>query len=641
MKQFFLLGALCLISYQSMAAVGDTTFVQGNIVNLNYYNNFDSTIVFPNGTKSYQKIIMIFTLGKYSCPPGTQYCSDWDYTVQNFLMTKTGDTVELGRLITPYANTSYARFPMTWKQRYTYDVTDLYPLLKDSATVRIHYSGYSGGFTANITFAFIEGTPPRNVLGITKLWNKSVPFGNANNPITNTIAPVTVTPPLGTVSSAMKFIISGHGSDANGCSEFCSKYYDVMVDGNSVAHKDIWRANCGFNHLYPQSGTWIYDRGNWCPGDKVFETYFPLTGLAAGIAKPVDVEFENYQITSPSASYTISGYAYHYGAFNNALDASLEEIIAPSNHEINYRENHRVGTPVIRVRNIGGSNITSIKLQYKVLGTSTGIYTYVWNGTLAPLADTVIELPEDYDLRTSASGTNYFQVSILKVNNQDDANATNNSLTVDFTAAPVWENQIVVKFKTNSAQETSYTIKNAAGVIVAQRSAANLAANTVYTDTVNLPPSWYVLEVTDDGCDGLKFWANSAQGVGYIQIFRTSIPIQYSLKNYFSGDFGCGFKHYFSTAWPAKIPTITKELVQMEAVPNPANQLVELSFSNINEASGHLIVVNAMGMIVISQEISNAQHTFSVADLANGVYELIYVNDQLGTTAKTKLVVNH
>jgi hypothetical protein len=48
-----------------------------------------------------------------------------------------------------------------------------------------------------------------------------------------------------------------------------------------------------------------------------------------------------------------------------------------------------------------------------------------------------------------------------------------------------------------------------------------------------------------------------------------------------------------------------------------------------------------MGMIVISQEISNTHHSLSVADLANGVYELIYVNDQLGTTAKTKLVVNH
>ena len=244
-------------------------------------------------------------------------------------------------------------------------------------------------------------------------------------------------------------------------------------------------------------------------------------------------------------------------------------------------------------------------------------------------------------MRTAPSGTNSFQVSIVKLNNTDDANVTNNSLTVDFTAAPVWENKIVVKFKTNTAVETSYTIKNAAGVIVAERNAGNLAPNTVYTDTVNLPPSWYVLEVTDGGCDGLKFWANAAQGVGYFQVFRTSIPIQFSLKNYFSGDFGCGFKQYFSTTWPAQIPTLVNETIQMEAVPNPANNMVELSFSNINQVAGYLLVINTMGMVVAKQQVSNTQHTFSVTDLANGIYELIYVNDQSGTTAKTKLVVNH
>ena len=113
------------------------------------------------------------------------------------------------------------------------------------------------------------------------------------------------------------------------------------------------------------------------------------------------------------------------------------------------------------------------------------------------------------------------------------------------------------------------------------------------------------------------------------------------MKNYFSGDFGCGFKQYFSTAWPAQIPAVINETIFMEAVPNPASQLVELSFSNINKIEGHIMVINAMGMIVAKQAISNSKLSISVADLANGVYELIYVNDQLGTTAKTKLVVNH
>src|SRR5690606_24951043 len=124
---------------------------------------------------------MVFTLGKYICPPNEQYCSDWDYTVQTKLMTPGGDTVELGRLITPYANSM--RMTANWKGVYQFDVTDFYPLLQNSNTVRVHYSGYSGGFTADVKFAFIEGTPERNVVGIKPLWKGGFNYGHGSTPI--------------------------------------------------------------------------------------------------------------------------------------------------------------------------------------------------------------------------------------------------------------------------------------------------------------------------------------------------------------------------------------------------------------------------------------------------------------------------
>src|SRR6185503_10753464 len=112
-----LLSIVSLLSAKSLANPGDTTWVQAqNDVQLDWYNDFDTPVNFPAGTVSYRKIIMVFTLGKYQCPAGTQYCGDWDYTVQNFLMTPT-DTFELSRLITPYANASYPRTPWGWKQR--------------------------------------------------------------------------------------------------------------------------------------------------------------------------------------------------------------------------------------------------------------------------------------------------------------------------------------------------------------------------------------------------------------------------------------------------------------------------------------------------------------------------------------------
>src|SRR5690606_29620462 len=185
-----------------------------------------------------------------------------DYDVHLFIMTKTGDTLEMGRFITPYARQTAPRTPLTWKQRYAFDVTDFYNQLKDSATVRIFYSGYSWGFTADVRFDFIEGIPPRNVLGIDRAWAGGFRYGDNTQDIESKVNTKSFSAPNGTQYAELLFAITGHGSDDNGCSEFCKKYYEVELNGNKFDRTDIWRDDCGFNHLYPQSGTWVYDRGN-------------------------------------------------------------------------------------------------------------------------------------------------------------------------------------------------------------------------------------------------------------------------------------------------------------------------------------------------------------------------------------------
>ena len=212
MKHSLLFALIFLSALSLSAAPGDTTWVQAhNDKRLDQWAaNFDSTVTFPDGSVSYRKIIMVFTLGKYVC--GVTPCSDWDYTVQTKIMTPGGDTLELGRLITPYANS--ARMTANWRGVYNFDVTDYYHQLKNTATVRVHYSGYSGGFTANVKFAFIEGTRPRDVVGITPIWKNSYNYGHGPVAINNALANVNLTAPSGTVSAESKFTITGHGGDA-------------------------------------------------------------------------------------------------------------------------------------------------------------------------------------------------------------------------------------------------------------------------------------------------------------------------------------------------------------------------------------------------------------------------------------------
>ena len=649
--QFLLLLALSLSSFfNAQAAPGDTTWVQAHDGKwLDYFNNFDTTVNFPNGTTKYRKIIMVFTLGKYICPapppstPPPHYCSDWDYTVQTYAMNKLGDTVELGRLITPYANS--ARMPATWSQPYYFDVTDFATVLRDSNKIRVHYSGYSGGFTANIKFAMIEGTPERDVLGLTKLWAGSWAFGNASNPIDNKVSAKTLTAPVGTKEAVYRLNITGHGKDANGCSEFCEKYYQVLKNGTLLKQKSIWRDNCGFNNFYPQNGTWIYNRGNWCPGDLVHTNFHPIPSVSSGSSFDLSMAFEPY-ITSDvtkGSSYTIFGNVVFYGPMNKTIDASIDEIIAPTLNENYFRENARIGYTTVKIRNSGTAAINNIEFEYGVTGETLTKAT--WTGTLASLSDTVIDLPFAESL-LKATGSNLpYQVSILKVNGAADVDVTNNKLTSTFSPVIALPSNAFINFYTNKSlngmgmSESSWRIiDEKSGLVVKSR--INNTPETVYRDTLNLPTGVYKLVVSDEGCDGLSWWANASAGAGYIQVKPTPFT-SYNLRGYFGGDFGCGFTQYFKVGTPTNIKNVAAaQDFAVQAYPNPANTLVNIVIEGKQINAGQLLVIDNIGRVVMVQDMHANTSAVNTSSLANGVYTMkIFPNKNESQNIPYKLVI--
>lgn len=636
MKKFLLLALFTIIALTgAKAANGDTTWVQAHSdIWLDHYGAHDTMVKFPDGTLSYRRVYMIWTLGKYQCPGSPQYCGDWDYTVNTYLLTKTGDTVELGRYITPYANAGSPRTPWTWKQRYIFDVTDYYTLLKDSATVRINYSGYSWGFTANVKFAFVEGTPARNVLGINSLWNGYFNYGGAS-PIDNAVTQKSLTAPNNTQFAEMKFIVSGHGSDQNYCSEFCKKYYQVKLNGSQIDQKDMWRDNCGKNHMYPQSGTWIYDRGNWCPGDIVFHNTHKLNGVTSNSNFNIDVDFESYTSPNGGAGFGVYGAVFYYGAYNRTRDASLEDIIAPSNHETHFRENACGGAPIIEVMNTGANAITSMKIEYGVDGGPK--YTHTWSGNLASMEKTKITLPAIIEIRQATGSNNSFTAKILEVNGSADEDITNDQLKSYFTAAPKWPMTVRVNFKTNNrATETRWKIIDGLGNTVAQRAGAG--ANVTYIDTVTFGPGSYKLIVEDDGCDGLSWWANSAAGSGSIIVRALTTLGSYPLAGYFGGDFGCGFTQEFTAYWSAGIENTTAGTTGIDIYPNPAANTATIELTG-HKVDGVILLTDMTGRVVLQQKTTNSVNNINTVILSNGVYNVSYLAADGSTKLQSKLVV--
>lgn len=642
----FLLAFLPCVA--AKAAPGDTTWVQGQTDAWlgTMPTNTDSLLTFPDGSKSYRRIYMIFTLGKYACPNNPQYCADWDYTVQNFLMTPNGDTVELGRLITPYANST--RLNANWKGRYVYDVTDMYPLLKDNATVRIHFSGYSGGFTGTVQFAFIEGTRPRDVLGIERLWHGSFKYGDGANPIDNKVTAISKAAPAGAASTEMKLNITGHGGDGtSNCAEFCRKYYQVKVNANMTEQKDIWRDDCGVNDIYPQNGTWVFNRANWCPGDLIHTNVHNLN-VVGGNNYDVDLDFEAYTgVPSGSGSvgsYTIEGAAYYYGGFNKQLDASLEDIIAPSKDEFHFRSNPYTASPIVKVKNEGATAISSLEFSYN---GGVVVTTYTWQGSIPPLGEAEITLPELWDLRMPPPGnTHIFTCQITKVNGQVDNDPTNDKLANEFNLAPVWPNSIYITLKTNGSvgsngSETTWRIYQN-GNVVAER--PNTNPSTTYVDTVKLGPGAYMLEVMDEGCDGVNWWLYQAYpqnpGIGSINVKRSNGNGSLTLNGYFNGDFGCGFKQFFNVDWPTSVEeVVSTSNLAISVHPNPAQNKATVSFEGVDKIDGRVMIVDAVGRVVATQTANSAMVEINTAELANGVYSVIYGAATSDLKLQTRLVI--
>jgi hypothetical protein len=131
-----LLFTLCLfaaITSELSANTGDTTWVTiYNSRKITQYGNYDTSSVLPTG-KRFRKIRLHYILGRYACPAGTQYCGSWDYTTQVYVKPAGADTVEIARVITPYATDWLTT---NRKHDYIIDVTDYASVLNGNLDFR-------------------------------------------------------------------------------------------------------------------------------------------------------------------------------------------------------------------------------------------------------------------------------------------------------------------------------------------------------------------------------------------------------------------------------------------------------------------------------------------------------------------------
>jgi hypothetical protein len=532
---------------------------------------------------------------------------------------------ELARYITPYGINLSLGTGWTW----TFDVSDYRTLLADS----VHLSAGNWQELLDMRFVMIEGTPPRDVLGIQNLWNGGFNYGQSSDPIESHLQPITLTIPANAYNTRWKSRITGHGMDTpENCAEFCPKTHYFKVNGTQQFSKLVWRDNCDVNPLYPQGGTWVYDRSNWCPGAEVWTYDWETSPMTpAGSTFTLDHDVQAYTNTGGWDYYQIEDQLITYGAPNFTLDAAIVDIISPSKDQMHLRHNPVCTSPIIIIKNTGTTALTSLTITYGLNGATPSVFN--WTGNLDFMETETVTL----GTFNWAQGASDFTVTLSSPNGGTDQYANNNAKVSKFTYPLLCPSSFVIDFKTNNNPgENQYTLKDDAGTIIHSRNGAALNPNTVYKDTVTLADGCYVFELTDAGEDGLSFWANTSQGSGYIRFKNLSGPF---IKT-FGADFGGQVYQQFTVGLTSSVDeTLVANEPTLNVYPNPSDGSIYLDINLNGKNQGKVEIYDMMGKLTYSYALNNFDNEIIRADLSAFTSGVYFVTLHAGNESLSKKII--
>lgn len=580
-------------------------------------NSYPGWGVFPDKSAEIRKITMFVT---FACPD-TMRCADWDYS-DRIILTRAGGANgkllnwEIGRIITPYGGF----FKSDWQFRWQADVTDFSLMLRDSVEINFIHSGYEPnndrGWLVTVDFEIITGKPVAKPISITEIYNDNFPYGDPNQPIDEVLRPVNFIADKNAAFSRLRVIQTGHGMDSPGnCAEFCSKYREIIFDNQLIEKRQMWM-KCGDNPVYPQAGTWIFDRGNWCPGYLVQPETFVLP-VKPGNSHSINFRMEPYRCTSKDCGVqVISAYIVQYEA-PLKIDVSVTDVMVPSDKGIYSRLNPSGANPQIIVRNNGIDTLRSMIIEYGTVGFLQN--SYRWDGALAFDQTETISMPGEIH---SNQGINRFRVSLSSPNRKEDEYPDDNSTTVTFHSAPVHDSVLVFYLLTNNEpQHNSWQLMASDGKIIAERKPGSLTAQTAYRDTFQLAAGAYSLVLTDTAGDGLEFWYNSKGGRGEARLLDGSN----NLIKAFESDCGSGWVYNFVVGKnPDKIDPENKAI---SLYPARTSDLVKLNyFANKAEDVLVRLVTDPGGEIVEERKYPQLKEGIFTFDLRRFPYGRFYMN---------------
>jgi hypothetical protein len=315
----------------------------------------------------------------------------------------------------------------------------------------------------------------------------------------------------------------------------------------------------------------------------------------------------------------LSATAHYNGASNceSASGANNGSILGYTGETITC------GEPValtIDLQNMGTENLTGCTIN--VLDGGTNVLSYNWTGNLSP-----------YNVESVTLGTvNPTSTTTYSIELSADDNASDNTATATINTAEETASTITVEVLTDTyADEVWMEITNSSGSIVWSEGNENvqgnygtgqfpppadptspLANSTSYSWPVTLPAvDCYTFTIYDYYGDGLQ---EGGGGSWSVKDKNGNVILSESAVNYGAMDAG------LVKNTVASLEEMTAQNV--EVYPNPATDVVNISFENINDT--YVSIMDLQGRVLGTQVASGANGTqvvsFSTEGFAKGTY---------------------
>jgi hypothetical protein len=611
------------VSVSDSIIIYDTVYFQKQ--QLITYQNIDDYTIETVDTSLYWPAVYLYSYNEEGLISDSIFISSGSFINSSLLYYSQAfeiiNTIQVQNYVTPYGiGLNLGQDGFTW----VYDVTEYGHLLKDSVEIQAHNTQE----LIDLKFLLIEGTPPRDILGFEQLWRGN--YGHHAIAVDEALPPVKVS----TNNNADKFVVrtrtTGHGMAGNGnCAEFCPTNHNLSIDNNQVYEWLNWK-ECADNPVYPQGGTWIFDRAGWCPGSFADTYNWDISGyVTPGDSVLIDYGMEQYPGTNGEGNYHVAVQFIQYGDFNFENEAAIHDIIAPSNRDFHNRFNPICNNPKIQIINNGENTLQSLEISYGILGGQT--HSFTWAGELEFGEVEEIELPSLHYTEFE-NFSNIFEVNISSPNNVEDEYTYNNTMQSEFEIVDIYDVPIMFVVKTNNyGSQTYYQIYDSESNIMLDRD--GLDNNTYYYDTLSFEPGCYEINFFDRdqgfiGQDGLNFWywagTQYDDGTGFAKIRQVGGVY---LKH-FQSDFGSFFNYQFVIA-DYNYSDHSKFVPEyINIYPNPAKSLINIQRYDNANLSAEIEICNLYGSKIIHKNFENGieEMSIDVEELASGIYILKYTS---------------